>query len=244
MWSGPKRGDSWYGLKPLSEIAEEMGCSLSAVQSLHCRAIRKMKRERCLKLWIRALAIEMRRKSTMKKFVLAVIATLTLAVGCRAQVPPASGNQGVAINWTAPPTTSWGSCTTANPVHYAVYRSTKGGASCAANTDASWAEITTAANRPTGTNYTDTNVAGQVACYNVETVCGTANSDPSNTAGPFAPSAAPTSPGTVSGAVQTAMAPQLQKLGPVPSAKTLAHSPAQKGAKELASVTGLKAQLR
>lgn len=148
----------------------------------------------------------------------AVLATLALTAGCRAQIPPASKGQSVALTWSAPTaTSSWGGCTTSAPCVYAVYRCSAGATTCADTTNAAWAEITTATTRPSGTSYTDTSAIGLTVWYNVETVQGTQNSAPSNIAGPFSPQGPPGMPGNITGGTQTALAPELRSLGPVPA---------------------------
>lgn len=105
---------------------------------------------------------------------------LLVAIGCHAQVPPATSHS-VNLNWTAPAaTSSWSGCTVAAPCVYAVYRCSASAATCANTSSTSWAEITTPSTRPSGTTYSDTTASGLTANYIVETFQGTANSAPSN----------------------------------------------------------------
>jgi len=116
----------------------------------------------------------------MKRLI--TILTLALAVGCHAQVPPAT-TYTVNLTWQAPVATSaWAGCTTASPCVYSVYRCTGNATACGTLSSTSWAEITTSSTRPSGTSYTDASVLpGSSYTYLVETVQGSANSGPSNT---------------------------------------------------------------
>ena len=112
---------------------------------------------------------------------LSAIAIVLLAVGCHAQVPPASTHR-VSLTWTAPAATSaWSGCTATAPCVYAVYRCTGDATACGTLSSTAWSEVTTPSTRPSGTSYIDASVGGAVYTYVVETVQGSDNSGPSNT---------------------------------------------------------------
>lgn len=128
----------------------------------------------------------------MRKF-LGILLALA-AIGCHAQVPPATAHS-VQLSWTAPSATgSWGGCTTAAPCLYAVYRCSASASTCANTSSTSWTEITAASSRPSGTSYTDATAAGLTVYYVVETVQGSSNSGASNIAGPNTVPGSPLAP--------------------------------------------------
>ena len=116
-------------------------------------------------------------------FATLAILALALAVGCHAQVPPASPGYNVNLTATAPVATgNWAGCTASAPCTYAVYRAA--GATCPVTTSTAWSEITNPASRPSTPAFTDTTATGLTACYDMETVQSGQNSAPSNVAGP------------------------------------------------------------
>ena len=116
------------------------------------------------------------------KYTLATLALLITAVGCHAQIPPAS-TQKVVLTWSAPQAVpnGWQGCTTASPCVYAVYRAITTGSNCPVTGSAQLGEITPPAARPSALTFTDTSASGLDVCYSVETVQGSLNSGPSNT---------------------------------------------------------------
>lgn len=120
-----------------------------------------------------------------------IAALLIVAVGCHAQVPPASVET-VVLTWNAPVANSnWLGCGTGQPTcTYAIYRAT--GSTCPVSTSTAWTEVTNPASRPTALTWTDTTATGAV-CYIAETVQSGLNSGPSNTVSLTVP-AVPTAP--------------------------------------------------
>ena len=130
------------------------------------------------------------------KRTLAALALLGFGfIGCHAQVPPASSGYAVVLTATAPVASgNWAGCTAAAPCTYAFYAETITGAACDATTSANYKEITTPSARPSTPNFTDANTTGLTRCYDVETVQGSANSGPSNVAGPVVSPGVPLAP--------------------------------------------------
>ncbi len=156
--------------------------------------------------------------------ILAALAILAFAPLVACQVPPASPGYNVVLTATAPVASgNWAGCTTSAPCTYAFYAETlaTGTGSCDPTTSTNYHEITTPTARPSAPTFTDTVSTGLTRCYNVETVQATANSGPSNTAGPVAVPGIPlapalTTPSTVIAAMDkpepTASQPVLAKL--------------------------------
>lgn len=149
-----------------------------------------------------------------------------MSVGCsQAQVAPTSYE--VSLTWTAPSASgTWGGCTTASPCTYAISRIvlTAGTTSCpAANTTTPNYTPLDSSTPTSGTTYVDTGVSGETVCYIAQTEQGTAVSNPSNTAGPFAVPASPLAPslaGTQTVATEKPLpAPSGDSQAPVLSAK-------------------------
>lgn len=119
----------------------------------------------------------------MKRIVLLTVmfvAATFAALGCHAQVPPAT-TYVVNLTWTAPVASgNWTGCTTAAPCTFAIYRAPQASGACPASTSTSYVAVTTTAS---GTAYTDTTApTGTTVCYIAETVQSGVNSGPSNTA--------------------------------------------------------------
>lgn len=115
----------------------------------------------------------------MKKL-FSLIALGMFALGCGAQVPPATPHV-VNLSWTAPSSSaSWAGCTAASPCTYAVYRCTVG-ATCSDQTSTAWKEVTSPTSRPSSLAFTDPTASGLTVNYIVETIQGVSNSAPSNT---------------------------------------------------------------
>ncbi len=158
----------------------------------------------------------------MKK-IAAILMSLGLLAGCHAQVPPAT-THAVDLTWTAPAATStWAGCSTSAPCVYAVYRCAGSATACGTLSSTAWAEITTAATRPSGVTYQDTGVSGGTTySYVVETVQGSENSGPSNVTTATVPQT-PTAPAIGSPTVahvdgqplrEPTMAGELAKIAP------------------------------
>lgn len=139
------------------------------------------------------------------KRILAIFALVAapLLAGCQAPAPSTSQ---VALTWTAAaPSGNWAGCGSPSTCSYAIYRAPASSGACPASSNASFAEVTNPAARPTGTSWTDTTAAGLTVCYIAETWQSGLNSAASNTAGalqvpgvPLAPTlAAPTLATTV-----------------------------------------------
>lgn len=136
----------------------------------------------------------------MKKL-LATLAFLALAIGCKAQIPPATTHT-VVLTWTAPVANStWTGCTTSAPCVYAIYRCSGSATACGDTTNSAWSEITTSTTRVSGTTYTDATASGLTAYYAAVTYQGTAHSGASNTAGPFVVPGSPLAPQLGAGSV-------------------------------------------
>lgn len=120
----------------------------------------------------------------MKTKIVMIAAAIAIAftAGCHAQVPPATTHS-VVLTWGAPvPTATWLGCGTGtgqSPCVYAVY---KCATNCGSTSNSTWTEITTAATRPSALTFTDSAPGAGTVNYDVETVQGTAHSDPSNVA--------------------------------------------------------------
>lgn len=152
--------------------------------------------------------------------ILAALAILAFAPLVACQVPPASPGYNVVLTATAPVASgNWAGCTTSAPCTYAFYAETITGTTCDATTSTNYKEITTPTARPSAPTFTDTVSTGLTRCYNVETVQATANSGPSNTAGPVAVPGIPlapalTTPSTVIAAMDK---PNLPSPSPIPA---------------------------
>lgn len=117
----------------------------------------------------------------MRRIIFPLVLAVAAAVGCHGQLPPATQHS-VTLTWSAPVGTfTWGGCTTASPCVYAVYRCAGTASACGTLSSTAWAEVTTAATRPSGVSYQDLTVSGGTTySYAVETVQGNENSGPSN----------------------------------------------------------------
>jgi hypothetical protein len=152
----------------------------------------------------------------MKKSVAVLFAIALIAVGCRAQVPPATSHV-VSLTWTAPAANSgWSGCTSSAPCVYAVYRCSAGATTCADTTQSAWKEITSSTTRPSGMSYTDNTASGLTAYYIVETVQAGSNSAPSNTTTPITVPGSPLAPSLSQPTVAMEVAPQVRPAPPTP----------------------------
>jgi hypothetical protein len=117
----------------------------------------------------------------MKYLALALLA-LSLTAGCHAQVPPATPQPSVVLNWTAPAASgSFTGCTSSQLCTYAVYRDSV--STTDPITSSNWKRIDAQGATTTGVagfTYTDSSPASGNDAYAVETIWQNANSGPSN----------------------------------------------------------------
>ena len=120
-----------------------------------------------------------------------------VSVGCaHGQVKPTAFQ--VDLSWTVPAASgSWAGCTTAAPCTYVASRIAlaAGATTCPAANVATpnYVPLNTAS-PTTSASFDDTTAVGLTVCYIVQTEQGTAVSQPSNVAGPFAVPASPLAP--------------------------------------------------
>ena len=131
----------------------------------------------------------------MKRLFFLLPVLLLISAGCKAQQPVTSYS--VSLSWTAPPASgAWTGCpTTGTECSYDLSAATiASGTNCPANTGTAYTLVlTTPANNAT-TATDSTPAPGTIKCYIVQTVLGTATSQPSAPSAAFTIPAVPLAP--------------------------------------------------
>jgi hypothetical protein len=141
----------------------------------------------------------------MKRLAFLLPILLLITAGCKAQQPVTSYS--VSLSWTAPAASgAWTGCpTTGTECSYDLSAATiASGANCPANTGTAYTLVlTTPANNAT-TATDSTPAPGTIKCYVVQTVLGTATSQPSAPSAAFTIPAVPLAPGVPTPSLKSA----------------------------------------